>query len=685
GVYFLSYAQILDFRHQADTFSDIFASDVALAGMSANGTADHFLGSFVTGNYFSALRVKPALGRLFQPGEGEQPGSGVLIVLGYSYWQKRFAGNSEVVGKEVLVDGRPATIIGVAPQEFRGTSFGLNFDVYLPMNLAAAQDPNLWTDRDDRRWAVFGRLKNHTSLHQARSQITLIMARLAGQYPATDKRIQVRVLSERMARPVPLANNLVHRVVGLFLALAMIVLLLACANVATILMLRAISKEHEIAIRSAMGASRSRLIRQILLESTLLALLGMLGGMVLGMWVVGRIADFGSASALPVALDLGLDWRVFAYALSAACLSSLMVGLWPAVRVSRANLNQTLREGCRKSSGATRHRWRSALVTAQIAASLVLLIVAGLFARSLRSVERIYLGFEPDHLLNVMLDPREIGYDQVRTVSFYQDLEHRVRALPGVASVSFAFVVPMGTYLSGDGVTIETHPTPGQPPPLVMDNLIDPGYFETMKIRLLRGRSFTQFDSQEAPRVAIVNRTMASHFWPTEDALGKRFQAKGSWWQVVGIAEDGKYGVAWEDARPFFYLPLKQSFMSMRVLEIRTSGAPEELIAPIKQVIATLDPALPIFSLQTMSQSLAGVNGFMVFRVGAQLASSIGVAGLVLSIIGVYGVVAFAATARTREIGIRIALGATRGEVLRLVLGQGLWVIVGGCALGLLA
>lgn len=687
GVYFLSYPELLDLRKQANVFSDLFASQVALGGMSADNKADDFVGSYVTGNYFSGLAVKPALGRLFLPGEGEHAGSEVQIILGYSYWQKRFAGSSNVIGKQVLVDGKPATIIGVAPEEFHGTSFALNMDAYLPMSMAAPDDPNMWTSRDDRQWMVMGRLKPGVPISQAQSSINLIAARLAGEYPATEKGINIQVVSERLSHPVPMPNNIVAVIAGLFLSLAVVVQLLACVNVANILLVRATARESEMAIRTAMGASRARLITQVLLESMLLAMFGAVVGIALGTSATHWLADLRLASFIPVTLDFGLDWRVLAYAIAAALCTGMVVGLWPALRVARCNVNQALREGGRSgSAGAARHRVRSILVGAQMACSLVLLIIAGLFTRSLQAVQHMYLGFEPDHLLNVILDPHEIGYDQARTNAFYKELEDRARALPGVQSASLAYSVPMGNYSTGDAIKIEGHPTPiGQQPPVIMNNFVDAGYFETMKIPLLRGRAFTDFDNETSPHVAVVNQTMAAQFWSNQDAIGKRFEAKGSFWQVVGIAQNGKYAFIGEDARPFFYLPLKQSFVSMRVLQIRTSMVPQALIAEVQQVIKSLDPGLPTFSLLTMNDSLAGANGFMIFRMGAVLASCIGGLGLIMAAVGVYGVVAFAATQRTREIGIRVALGATRGQVLKLVLRQGLWVIAAGAALGVLA
>jgi putative ABC transport system permease protein len=658
--------------------------------MSADNKADHFLASHVTGNYFSSLGLKPELGRLFLPGEGEQQGSEAPVVIGYSYWQKRFAGSSDVIGKQVLVNGKPATIIGVAPKQFHGTSFALDMDGYLPVSTSAVGDPAMWTARNDRRWITLGRMKPGISVAQAQSSINVIAARLAQQYPDQEKDLTINVVPEPLSHPVPLPNNLIVVIAGLFLFLAALILLLAGVNVANILLVRATAREGEMAIRTAMGASRARLIGQVFIESLVLAMLGAAGGMVLGTWATRWISDLRLASVVPVTLDFAPDWRVITYTVGVAISTGVVVGLWPALRVARSSVNEALRQAGRSGDGGpSRHRVRSMLVAAQMAGSLMLLIVAGLFVRSLQNLQRVYLGFEPDHMLNVILDPHEIGYDQTRTTTFYKELEDRVRALPGVRSATQAYSVPMGNYSDISAVRIESHPTPtGQQPPVVMFNVVGPTYFETMKTPLLQGRSFTEADNQSSPHVAIVNQTMAERFWPNENPIGKRFstdETKGDFWQVVGIAQNGKYGFLAEDTRPFFYVPLAQKFMSLRALQIRTSIAPEALMLPVQQVIKSLDPGLPVFSLRTMTESLGGVNGFMIFRVGALLASCIGGMGLALAMVGVYGVVAFAASQRTREIGIRMALGANRNQVLKMVLRQGVWVVLSGAVFGLLA
>jgi predicted permease len=690
GIFTLSYPQLVDLRKQAGTFSDFFASQVDLAGLSVDGKGSQFFYSRVTGNYFSAMGVQSALGRLFLPSEGEAGGKDPYIVLGYSYWQKRFGGDSGIIGKQALIDGQEATIIGVAPKGFQGTSFALDLDGYVPLNMQPAEDAaKLWSDRRSAALIVMGRLKPGVSLRQAQSSVNVVTERLAEQYPATDKGVTVRVVPERLARPQPFAKNIVPLIVGIFLLLAALVLLLACMNVANILLVRATMRQREMAIRAAMGASRGRLICQLLTESIVLALFGGIGGLLLGAWASGAITSLLPDSKVPIRLDFSFDWRVFAYALAAALLTGTLVGVWPALRAGRADVNGLLHGAGRSdSAGVSRHRVRSALVVVQVGGSLVLLIVAGLFVRSLARAQHAYLGFDPDHLLNVTLDPKQMGYDEVRTKNFYRDLEARVRALPGVQTVSSAFSLPMGNVSSGSSIYIEAHPlTPGQQPPIVVYNKVDAPYFDTMRIPLLRGRAFRQNDDEKAPLVAIVNQEMAYEFWPNEDAIGKRFSLKsatGPFVEIVGVTGNGKYVFIGWDKERYFYVPLAQDFNSYRTLQVRSSVPPETLITQVQSEVRALDPNMPIAEVRTMRESLSGANGFFIFKVGAVLAAAMGILGLILAVVGVYGVVSFAASQRTHEIGIRTALGASRRDILMLVLRQGLVLVIGGVLAGAL-
>jgi predicted permease len=689
GIFQLSYPQLVDLRKQADAFSDVFAVQINFGGLSYAGKADQFIYGYVTGNYFSGLGVQPALGRLFLPAEGEAGSKDPYIVLGYDFWQKRFGGDAGVVGKQALIDGEQATIIGVTPKGFQGTNFALDLDGYIPLNMQPVQAAApFWTDRTGRGLAVLARLKPGISLQQAQSSMNVVTARLAEQYPETDKGMTVRAVPERLARPQPFPNNIVPFIAGLFLALAALVLLLACMNVANILLVRATMRQREMAIRAAMGANRWRLIRQLLTESIMLALLGGIGGLAMGVWASGAVGALLPAGRLPIRVDFGFDWRVFAYAMVAALITGAIVGLWPAVRAGRTDVNSVLQSGGRSdTAGVSRHRLRSVLVVAQVAGSLVLLIVAGLFVRSLVRAQHAYMGFDADHVLNLTLDPHEIGYDEARTKTFYHDLEARVRAMPGVQSASLAFSVPMGNVQDGSMIYVEGQPpTPGQAPPLVIYNHVDEPYFDTMRVPLLRGRAFREEDNDKAPLVAIVNQTMAQQFWPNQDPIGKRFSLKsatGPFTEIVGLAADGKYIFIGFDNKPYFFVPLAQSYMSYRTLQVRSSVPPESLIAQMQNEVRALDSNMPVTEVETMRQSLSGGNGFFIFQVGAILAATMGFLGLTLAVVGVYGVVSFAASQRTHEIGIRLALGAGKRDILRLVLQQGLALVIIGVLFGM--
>jgi macrolide transport system ATP-binding/permease protein len=697
--YRLSFLAIEDLRRETATFSDVFAFEVGLSGLAADGKTSQILYSVVSGNYLPALGLRPAAGRLFVSGEGEHPGSESLIVLGYNYWQKRFGGAASVVGKQVRIDGLAARVVGVTPREFHGTYGGADMDAYMQLDQFARQPfwesrTQLFTDRSRHAFTTLARLRPGVSIEQAQRSMDIFAQRLAAQYPATDIGISLRVIPETLARPMPLKllAGVLPLVRGFVLALGGLVLLLACMNVANLMLVRATIRQRELAIRAALGSGRGRLLRQLLTESLLLAFAGAAAGMLMGKW--GKDA-FASAIDLgvdfPTLLDFSFDWRVFAYALGATVFTGVVIGLWPALRASATNANLVLHEGRGDSGGGgnpSRQRARSALVAAQVAGSLVLLIVAGLFVRSLDRAQRMNLGFNPDHVLNVLLDSREAGYDRPRTLAFYRELERRVKELPGVQSVSLAFSSPLGYISIGDNVYVDGRPLRAdEQPPVIGTNNVSPAYFDTLQLPLAHGRGFTEQDTESTRHVAVVNGTMAARFWPGQDAIGRRFRTNkpdGPVWEVVGVARDSKYLAVAEGSLPYFYLPLTQQYASMRVLQVRTAAPPERMATLVRRQIEALDADLPISDLRPMRQSMNGPAGFLIYRLGAMQASAMGLLGTLLAILGVYGVVSYGAAQRTHEIGIRLALGAQPGDIRRLVLRQGLVVVSGGIAAGLL-
>ncbi len=691
GALGFSYPQFVEFRQQAAPICEVFGSATGWReNFTADGRSDTLTIGGVSNNYFSALGVKPALGRLVLPGEGEHPGEPAIVVLGYGFWQRRFGGDPNVIGKQVRVGGKPATIVGVTPKEFNGQLSGFEVDAYTPLSTAYDESSasNFWNSRDIHVMLVLGRLKPGVTIAQAQSRFDVISRRLAAQYPATDKDLSVRVMDERLSRPIPYANNAFIVFSGLFLILGGLVLLLACTNIANILMARASVRQREMAIRAALGGARSRLVRQMLTETILTALLGGIAGVFLGAWLSRLVGSIPHLAGIPIRLGYGFDWRVFVYALGAAVFTAIFAGLSPALRATRAEVNTALHQGGRADArGAARHKVRADLMAAQIAGSLMLLIVAGLFVRSLHAVEHLDLGFDPDHLLNVRLDPSINNYNQTQTTEFYRVLEMHIRALPGVQSASLATAVPLAYSHGKDMVYVTGRPVPpGQRAPGIFFNSVDPAYFETLRIPLLLGRAFTDADGEAAQRVAIVNETMAKHIWPGENPIGKQFSAtsdSGPFLEIVGVARDGKYTTPAEDPQSYFYLPLAQNFTPERTLQIRSSLPPESLIPEIQREIQSLDANASIEQIQTMKEALGGALGYFIFRLAASLAAAMGLLGLFLAVVGVYGVVSYAAAQRMQELGIRMALGASPRQILALLLKQGARLLAAGLFVGL--
>jgi macrolide transport system ATP-binding/permease protein len=690
--YRFSYQAMIDYRNQADAFSDVFAFDTRVGGLSVGAGTSQFIYHVVTGNLFSGLRLTPLIGRFIEPGEGEHLGDEIVVVLGHAFWQKRFGGDPAVVGTTVRLDGQPAQIVGVAPPGFHGLYHGAEMEGYVTLAGRRSTLPTerLFNDRSIRYLTMLGRMKPGVSLAEAQASVDIVARRLAAQYPV-ERDVSARVLPEPMARPIPLRllSWLLPLIRRSMLGLAALVLLIACMNVANLLLVRATVREREMAVRAALGSGRQRLIRLLLSESLVLAAAGTIAGLVLARWATSLFFRSLYISVdLPLNLDYAFDWRVFLYATLISAITGLLMGIVPALRASRAEVAPLLHDGgYGKSGGASRQRLRGALVIGQVTGSLVLLIVAGLFIRTLHRAQWMQLGFDPENVLTMRLNPHQNGYSMARAIEFYDELDRRLIALPGVDAVAAAFSVPMGWIFTSCPFVPEGQRVDAEASEVSVGcNPVTPTYFDTMRIRIVRGRGFTVQDTETTPRVIVVNETFARRLWPNQDPIGRRIvlpRMTDSSWQVVGVAEDGKYLAVFEDPLPHLYIPMAQDPSFMRVVHIRTAMAPEVLAPLVEREIYDLDPDVSVADVKTVRQIIQGGLGFLIVRIGALQATSMGLLGLLLSAVGVYGVVSYGASQRTREMGIRLALGAEPRTVRGIILRQGAWLVAAGIACGL--
>ena len=688
----VSWSDYVDYRDRSGVFADLAAYSIGFAGLSADNHAERIAVSYVSGNFFSMLGLTPAAGRLILPSEGATFGADPVIVLGQSYWRQRFGAEPSVVGRTVLVNGRPFTVVGIVPADFTGVYALVEFDAYMPyaMQMPESAYRELIERRDNHDSRVIGRLKAGVSLRQAQASLDVLAAQLEQQYPATNKTVRARIIPERLARPEPNAADSNPFVAGVFLLLVGLVLLVACVNVVNLLMVRATARNRELAIRAALGAGRRRLVRQLLTESLVLAALGGLAGALIGRWVSGLLAGIALPMDLPIRFDLSFDWRVFSYIAAVALGTGIIVGLIPALRASRTDVNDVLREGGRGlAEGSTRHRLRSTLVVAQVAVSVVLLVAAALFVRSVQRARSVDLGFDHRQILTLSMDVSQQGFDEARGRAFYRDVQARVRSLPGVESVTYAYSVPFGYYNSSEYVEAEDNPAQNnQRRPSAGFNVVGPEYFSTMKILVSQGRGFTPQDDARARAVAVVNEYMAAKLWPGQDPIGKRFRMTGATptsLEVVGVSRNGKYNYIFEDPGMYFFVPIEQQYRPLRALQVRTAGSPELLAPAIQREIRALNPDLPVYDVRSMTRMLDGPNGFFLLQMGALFGGGLGVLGLILALVGIYGVVSYSASQRTQEIGVRMALGARPRDILELVVGHGLLLVAVGITLGLAA
>jgi predicted permease len=687
----VSYRDYVDLRDRSQTFSGLAAYTVTFASFATgrDQVAQSKLGLAVSGNFFDVLELQPALGRAIRPDEDVVPGRDAVAVLAYNTWTEQFGSDPGVIGRQVRLGGLDFTVVGVAPQTFTGMHLVLPPAFFIPIamqsKMAGAAPSTLLELRSFRYLEVRGRLKPGVSLEQARQEVASIARGLEQTYPDTNRNFGMLVKTAFQARldeRGPSAPS-----AFMLMTLAFAVLLVACANVAGLLMSRAPAREKEMALRLAIGGGRSRITRQVITESALLAAGGGALGLAMGYGGVLFIRQLPIISDIGVRLTFELDRRAIAVGLVLAAASALLSSLVPAWRASHAtNLAFTLRSGSSNVHRLSRLWGRNGLVTVQVALALVLLTVTVYLGRAFRA-ELSEPGFRTERMLLSSFDPRLAGYDAVRTEAFYRQLGERVRALPGVESVGMTSIVPLNQD-NREPVSIvpEGFQLPRDTTSLtILSSRIDEGYLETMAVPLVMGRGFASSDTTTSPRVALINKAMAARFWPEQNPIGKRVRLMDRqdqpWVEVVGVTADNKFNWIGEGPTAWLYLPQRQDVGSRSTLLVNTVGNAAALAGPVRDIVIEIDPNMPISSVRTMEEFYNGNASALVVML-TSVVGTMGVLGLLLALVGLYGLVAYAAARRTREIGIRMAVGAPSSSVLRMVLRHGFALATAGVIVG---
>jgi predicted permease len=690
----VSYPDFLDYRGRTDVLQDIALYQPNAVSLRDRGEAQRAWALMVTGNYFDMLGVEALHGRTFTAEEGEVRGGAAVVVLDHGFWEREYGADPAVIGRGIEINGARYTVIGVTPPEFPGTEFLIGVDAYVSVMMVDEMRGGLagmLDQRGARIMRAMARLQPGVTASQASAALNALADGLAREYPETNRAVEVVVVPETSARPEISVSGQLPAVAWTFMALVTLVLLIACANIANLLIARASTRHREIAIRTALGAGRWRILRQLMSESAVLGLLGGGVGLLLGIWASGYLAsivmDF--PSDIPIRVDVGPDYRVFGFALLGSLLTGVLAGGIPAWRAGHGRVSTALQDGGRGTGTAGATQWlRGALVVAQVAGSLVLLVAAGLFLRSLQHARDIDFGFRVEQTLMASIDPALAGYDEIRGAQLYRDIVERVRTLPAVNAASFTGFVPFGGRAGVRNVRVPGRDATADSETLAaFYNVVGPDYFRAAGTRVLRGRAIEARDTTETTSVALVNETLAANLWPGEDPLGKRIGFRGPegpWFEVVGVAEDSKVLLVWEEDRPFVYLALEQVYVTPATLYVHTAGEPDALAAAVRAELAELAPDLPIYDVNTMRTHIESGTALGIVRIGALMVGSFGLVGLMLAAIGLYGVMAFTVSQRSHEIGVRLALGADAGRVLRMVVRQGVVLAGIGMALGLI-
>ena len=674
-----SYPNYKDYRDRNTVFSGLFVYRVVVSSLTVNNASNRVWGYLVSGNYFDVLGVKPALGRAFLTEEDQTPDSHPVAVLSYNCWQRRFGGDPGIIGKVVQFNSRPFTVIGVTPKGFIGTEVAYDPEMFIPSMMVPTIEPGSKSleRRDNSSWFCVGRLKPGVSTAQAKAELETITAQLGKDYPEDVGR------GIRLGKPglfIPDIEGAVFAFTTVLAVVGALVLLLACVNLASLLLTRATERRKEIALRLAIGASRGRLVRQLLTESILISLSGGAAGVILAAVINTAVRNIRLPSDVTLLFDLRTDWRVLTFTLVLSIATGILFSLIPALQSSKPELVPALKDES-SMAGFSRSRLRNALVIAQVSLSLVLLISAGLIVRSLQAAQKMRPGFNPENAVAISFDVSLQGYDEERGRAFQRQVLDRAKALPQVENAALTDNIPLGLNYNDSTIYIEGSEFKGASTlPLAIPYKGTPGYFETMGIPL-RGRDFRDDENKKENRVAIVNETFAKKFLNGADPIGHRFNWHGPddpFFEIVGVVPAGKYNSLGEDPKPAVYTPLYRDYNGGVSLVARTRGDPRQVLSDLRKIVQDLDPAVSVYSMKTLKEHM-GTSLFPA-RMAAIALGSFGVLALILAAVGIYGVMSHVVAGRTREIGLRMALGAQLSDVQKLILKQGMLLAAIGSA-----